>query len=223
MPAAPAAVAAYLTSVSTSLKPGALARRAAAIADRHRRAAHPSPGEDDDVRAVLRAARAAQRSTIAVSAVRQISVSVRPRVRTIVSAAQLARMAMRCPGDLAGLRDQALLLLRAAGIDAARLIALDREHVQLSSHHVELTLPMRGGEASEVVVLARGTSRASCPVRALDSWLHSSDTRFGPVFRKVDRWGNVEHRRMRADALRRIWKRRAAAVRRARSASNSQA
>ncbi|MGI4946953.1 MAG: hypothetical protein ACRYHQ_41415 [Janthinobacterium lividum] len=210
LPAAPASVAAYLASLSRS--PGALARCAAAIADRHRRAGHPLPGEDNIVRTVLRAARNAPRLAGAATAL-QHKVPVRPRKRTIITPAQLTRMAARCPADLAGLRDQALLLLRAAGIDADRLLALDREHVQLSSHQVQLTLAAPVGGAGDVIILARGATRGTCPVRAMDSWLHSSDTRFGPVFRKVDRWGNVEHRRLRADALRRIWKRRAGALR----------
>ena len=57
LPASPATVATYLESLSTTLKPGALARRAAAVADRHRRHGHPPPGTDPAVRAVLRAAR----------------------------------------------------------------------------------------------------------------------------------------------------------------------
>jgi hypothetical protein len=41
-------------------------------------------------------------------------------------------------------------------------------------------------------------------VGALKDWLDASDSRFGPVFRKVDRWGNVEHRPLGTDAIRRI-------------------
>ena len=40
----------------------------------------------------------------------------------------------------------------------------------------------------------------------------ASDTRFGPVFRKVDRWGNVEHRALGPDAVRRILARRSRAA-----------
>jgi hypothetical protein len=73
-----------------------------------------------------------------------------------------------------------------------------------------------------VRVVARITASAVCPVRALENWLHSSDTRFGPVFRKVDRWGTVEYRRLRVDALRRIWQRRAKAVRASRHTENDE-
>jgi len=45
-------------------------------------------------------------------------------------------------------------------------------------------------------------------VQALRDWLDSSDTRFGPVFRKIDRWGTVEHRRLGTDAIRWILARR---------------
>ena len=30
-------------------------------------------------------------------------------------------------------------------------------------------------------------------MRALEAWLEASGCRFGPVFRKVDRWGTIEH------------------------------
>jgi hypothetical protein len=38
----------------------------------------------------------------------------------------------------------------------------------------------------------------------LRDWLESSATRFGPVFRKIDRWGSIEHHRLGTDAIRRI-------------------
>ena len=90
---------------------------------------------------------------------------------------------------------------------APPLLALDHEHVRFTASGAELAGAGAGG--GEGVALARLTSMA-CPVRALEDWLRSSGTLFGPVFRKVDRWGNVEHRRLRPDALRRIWRRRAA-------------
>ncbi len=129
--------------------------------------------------------------------------------------------AARCPGDLAGLRDRALLLLTACGLGGERLLALDCEHVRVTGHEMTLLVPGPQDGAGEVVVLARMASSAVCPVRALEGWLHSSDTRFGPVFRKVDRWGGVEHSRLRPDALRRIWQRRAKAVRVPRAAAEA--
>lgn len=218
LPATPSSVAAYLNSLSSSLAPGALARCAAAIADRHRRAARVSPCTDMVVRDVLRAARDARKSNSTTASLPKGARSrPRPVRRRPHSSALLERMAARCPGDLAGLRDRTLLLLTAVGVSGERLLALDREHVRLSSHQVELVLVAPDGGAGEVMVINRGALSTTCPVRALDHWLSSSDTRFGPVFRKVDRWGNVEHQRLRADGLRRILLRRIIVERRARS------
>jgi hypothetical protein len=38
--------------------------------------------------------------------------------------------------------------------------------------------------------------------------LHASECRFGPVFRKIDRWGNIELTALNVDALRRVLLRR---------------
>ena len=219
LPASPATVAAYLGSLSPTLKHGALARRAVAIADRHRRTGHASPGTDPAVRAVLRAARHARnRAREAGPDAPDAPPPTAPmRRQAPPGAAQLARMAARCPGDLAGLRDRALLLLAAAGLDAERLLALDHEHVRFTAEGADLA--GSGAGAGEGVAVARMAS-AACPARALEDWLRSSDTRLGPVFRKVDRWGNVEHRRLRSDALPGIWRRRAVMRRPAKKASS---
>ena len=179
---------------------GALGRRAAAIADRHRQLGVPSPAADQAVRAILRAARRA-------------AMPRRPPPRR---PAQLMRMAAICPGDLAGIRDRALLLLAAAGLGRAALVGhrrrracplplrLRRSH---SPYPPEQGFPDDDGRRS--VAVPRGATLATCPVQALqDCAARSSDTRFGPVFRKIDPLGLIEHRRLGTDALRRILARR---------------
>ncbi len=215
LPAPPDVVALYLAGLSGILSSGALSRRASAIADRHRRAGHASPCAEEAVRDVLRAVRGSAAPRLGArrsSSVDALTAFLRGDAqRTPAAAARLVRMAVRCPGDLAGLRDRALLLLAAAGVGGEQLLALDHEHVHLGHGQTWLVLPGRQGRGDTAIVLARQPGVA-CPVQALDAWLHASDTRFGPVFRKVDRWSNVEHARLRADGLRRIWQRRAKAV-----------
>jgi site-specific recombinase XerC len=113
-------------------------------------------------------------------------------------------MAARCPGDLAGLRDRALLLLAASGLGRAAVVGLDVEHIRFTATAAEVS-PVRGGP---VVVIGRGANRSLCPVQALEDWLATSETRYGPVFRKIDRWGVVAHHRLGTDAIRRILARR---------------
>ena len=112
-------------------------------------------------------------------------------------------MVAACPRDLAGTRDRAVLLLLETGkMRREALVGLDVEHVRFDASGVSIDVD---GGALRVV---RRLEIGQCPVRALQDWLDTSDTRFGPVFRKIDRWGNVETRRLGADAVRRILARR---------------
>jgi hypothetical protein len=108
LPAVPATGAAYLAALADRLSVGALARRAAAIAAQHRQRGLASPASDPEVTTLSRRARR--------TATRRRAPS--PTV------ARLTRMATACPGDLAGLRDRALLLLGAAGLGRAALVSL---------------------------------------------------------------------------------------------------
>ena len=125
------------------------------------------------------------------------------------SPAARVRLAVLCPRDLAGLRDRALLLLAAnEQATGEEVLGLEREQIRFTEAGAEVRLP----RAVPGVVLIRRDTTASCPVRALEDWLAASDTSFGPVFRKVDRWGNVEHARLGPDGLRRIVARRRAVM-----------
>lgn len=198
LPAAPATVAAFLAQAEADGKHGAsaLGRRAAAIAHRHRQAGFSAaPTADHAVRAILRAARR----------------SATPRRKPPPRPAQLLRMAAACPGDLSGVRDRALLLLAATGFfPRAALVGLDAEHLRFTPTSVTLNIVAAASEGDSLrrVEIPRGASLSTCPVQALQDWLRASDTRFGPVFRKIDRWGNVEQSRLGTDAIRRILARR---------------
>jgi hypothetical protein len=202
LPADATTVAAFLTEGTKTLSAGALSRRAAAIAARHRQRGFASPAADPDITTILNEARRA-------------ATFRRPAPK---ASATLIRMAVRCPRDLAGTRDRALLLLAAGGLGRAVLVGLDVEHIRFTATAAELLLGAVGGRIGQrtagrgrgdPVVLRRSTNLATCPVQALRDWLDTSDTKFGPVFRKIDRWGTLEHHRLGTDAIRRILARRA--------------
>ena len=192
LPAAPATVAAFLNAGGATLSAGALARRAAASAAQHRQAGLASPAADPAVTAILRAARRA----------------AKPRRPPPPRPVRLVRMAGSCRGGLAGARDRALLLLAASGLGRAALVGLDFEHVRITDAGAELVITDPAGGGGRRVAIKRAANRDACPVQALEDWLATSETSFGPVFRKIDRWGNIEHRRLGTDALRRILARR---------------
>ncbi len=194
LPASPELVCAFLAAPGTGR--AALARRLTAIDHQHRQRGLAPPGAEPRVRAVLRQARrATPRRTRAPAA----------------DAATLIRMADACRGDLAGRRDRALLLLLAAGLGRVAIVALQAEQLRLTELGLSLRLSGKG-ETPQTLHLPRSAAPASCPVRAVEDWLRASVTRYGPVFRKVNRWGQLEHAALGTDALRLILARRTAAL-----------
>jgi site-specific recombinase XerC len=191
LPASAATVAAFLAAAGPRHSAGTLARRVSAIAARHRQHGLVAPTRDPVVKTVLHTAR--RRAT--------------PRHKPPPAPAQLLRLAGACGGDLTGLRDRALLLLAAGGLSAAALVGLDAEHIRLTATAAELSVdPVGPGVGGRT--LRCDADRGRCPVQALRDWLQISDTQFGPVFRKIDRWGNIEHRRFTIAAVRQIVRRR---------------
>ncbi len=192
LPVSAATLAAFVSDAASRLSPGAVTRRLASVADQHRQAGLVAPTKDPDVKTVLRAMRRA----------------ASPRRDPPPSPALLARMIEGCPGDLAGLRDRALLLMMmATSLGRAALVSLDAENIRVTA--TGCTLRMDEAGAWRAIPIARSPELGKCPVQALDEWLRVSETSFGSVFRKIDRWGNIEHHRLGADAVRRILARRA--------------
>jgi hypothetical protein len=228
LPATDETLAAYLLAAAPTLSRGALGRRRAAIGAMHREASLPPPRLDAPSRKALR--------TVAKPS---SGAAVLPP-----SPAVLQRAAVRCPRDLAGLRDRAVLLLVAAMrrpaeqrtsasqpdqdqpnaptsvsshpvIPRLSLLALAAEDVRFTESGMVLQLRTRtdGPVPDRTLAVLRAGAADLCPVRALEDWLRQSDTAFGPVFRKVDRWGNVEHAQLGPDAWHGILARRSGRTR----------
>ena len=203
LPTSPVLVAAWLAQLAPTHGRSALGRRLAAIAHHHRRRGVLFAANHPAIRETLAGIRRAHPRPV--------------RPAAALTSAEVKRLIATCGADLAGLRDRALLLVGFAGaLRRAELVAIDHDHLRFDATAVTIRIPRskrdQEGQGADVT-LPRMRGDDTCPVRALEDWLRSSDTRFGPVFRKVDRWGNVEHRRLRPDALPRIWHRRAAARR----------
>jgi hypothetical protein len=108
LPAEPATVAAYLGTLAGRLSHGALSRRVAAIGDQHRQHGFASPATFPVGKTILREARR----------------SATRRRRLPPPAAQLARMAAACPGDLAA----------SVRVTLQHLLNLQRQAVHAAAH-----------------------------------------------------------------------------------------
>jgi integrase len=199
LPASPQNIAAYLASLAATHARSTIARRLAAIGQAHRMAGHEWMPSHPVIRATLRGIGRRHGSATRRSAA--------------LTTAEIRQLIAACPDDRAGLRDRALLLLGFAGaLRRSELVGIDREHIVFHETGLRLTIPRSKTDAEGAgaeLGIPRGKRRETCPVRALEAWLAESDCQYGPVFRKVDPWGNIEHRRLHPDAVRQILLRRA--------------
>lgn len=200
LPATPEVVGAYLAAAGEGYAMQTLRRRVAAIARASGVAGHPLDTKHPAIRETLRGIGRTHGS--------------RGRRSAALTTKELKALGSVCEPGLAGDRDRALLLVGFAGaLRRSELVALDVERLTWSDDGVRLLLERsktdKAGEGAEVM-LVFGRHEATCPVRALGAWLAAAGIRSGPVFRKVNKAGRAEARRLSEDAVRQILLRRAA-------------
>jgi len=96
-------------------------------------------------------------------------------------------------GSLRGLRDRAILLLGfAGGLRRSEIVGLDvgPEQTQDGRGWVEIlkdgmVVTLRGKTGWREVEIGRGSTDATCPVVALETWLKFARIGHGPLFRRV--------------------------------------
>jgi integrase len=120
-----------------------------------------------------------------------------PVQKEAILAEDILAMVATLPYDLRGLRDRAILLLGyAGGLRRSEIVSLDMHKddtpdsggwVEILEKGVLLTLNAKTGWRE--VEVGRGSSEQSCPVHALEQWLHFAKIDFGPVFVRTSRNG----------------------------------
>lgn len=109
----------------------------------------------------------------------------------------LRDMLATLPHDLRGLRDRAILLIGfAGGLRRSEIVSLDhgKDDTPGSGGWVDILddgalITLRGKTGWREVEIARGSSDQTCPVHALNQWLHYARIDFGPLFVAVSRNG----------------------------------
>lgn len=106
-------------------------------------------------------------------------------------------MVATLPYDLRGLRDRAILLIGfAGGLRRSEIVSLDHGKddtpesggwIEILEDGAVLTLDAKTGWRE--VEVGRGSSDQTCPVHALEQWLHFARIDFGPIFVRTSRDG----------------------------------
>jgi integrase len=199
MPPDPRTVGLYLAARAGVLKVATLRRRIAAISvayklNGHRLdTAHPAIA---DVLAGIRRQMGSQAAT-----------------KHAITVDELRAMIRKLPDTLAGKRDRAALLIGFAGaFRRSELAALTVEDLKITSRGVAVCVRRSKTDQAGLghVVGIPMSNKTTCPVRALEAWLAAAGIAAGPVFRPIDRHGNVADRAMEDEAVAAVVKRAAA-------------
>ncbi|MDE2099705.1 MAG: tyrosine-type recombinase/integrase [Patescibacteria group bacterium] len=194
LPASPETVAVYLAAeADAGRRPSTLTRRISAISQAHQAAGHPTPTTDAPVAAVM-------------AGIRRVH-GTAPQAKAAATTADLRRMVETLPQGLLGIRDRALLLVGFAGaLRRSELVGLDVIDVAIGDQGATITLRRSKTDQEgqgRLVGIPYGSHPSTCPVRALQAWLEAAQITAGPVFRSVNRHGQIQPGRLgdRAVAL----------------------
>jgi len=120
-----------------------------------------------------------------------------PVQKEAILAEDILAMVATLQFDLRGLRDRAILLLGyAGGLRRSEIVGLDagkddtpdsRGWIEIVAEGALLSLDSKTGW--RVVEVGRGSSPQTCPVHAVEEWLHFGRISFGPIFTRTSRDG----------------------------------
>jgi integrase len=186
LPADPATVAAYLAESAARLKVSTIERRLNAIAQAHAASSLESPTHDALVRNTMKGIRRTKGTAPA-----QKSPVLIDDIRALVDVVD---------AGIIGARDRALLLVGFAGaFRRSELVGLDVEDCTFGRDGLRIQL--RRGKTDQTgegrrLGIPYGSNPATCPIRALQDWIDQSGITSGPLFRGVNKHGQVQSDRL---------------------------
>lgn len=197
LPADTDTVIAYLTEQANNHKTSTLERRIAAISQAHQAAGFTSPTSSLKVRALMQGIR------------RTLGTAQESKVPAVT--ADIKVMVASLPDELIGVRDRALLLVGfAGGFRRSELVSIDVEDIEFKREGLIINLRKSKTDqeaAGRRIGIAYGSNCDTCPVRSLKLWLEESAIISGPLFRSVNRHGNLQENRLSDKAVALIIKR----------------
>ncbi|MBA3530543.1 MAG: integrase, partial [Ardenticatenales bacterium] len=199
LPADPTTVADYVATLAEQgeCKVSTLEHRLASISQAHQLAGYDSPCKTHLVHVVMKGIR------------RDLGVAQTKKAPATI---EVLRLMLEGLGtNLVGQRDRALLLVGFAGaFRRSELVGLDVADVAFMPQGMVITLRKsktdQEGQGQKKAI-PYGARPETCPVRALKAWLKAAGIGEGPLLRGVDRWGNVQARRLSDKAVALVVKR----------------
>jgi integrase len=185
--------------LSNNAKITTLARRLSAISQAHQIASFESPTLSPVVRQLMAGIRRSHHSV--------------PAAKKPVLVDDLKAIAAQLPETILGIRDRALLLLGfSGGFRRSELVALDCEDLAQDESGLLATVRRSQtdaeGEGRTVRIPFGSAADRTCPVTAVEQWRKAAHIETGPLFRVVNRHGQILEKRLSGEAVGLVVKRR---------------
>ncbi len=196
LPATSDTVALYLTKMSDHLKSSSLKRRVTAISKIHELKKFESPTKDAQVKSVVR------------GILRAKSERQKHAEPTLIE--HIQKMVSNQPDSLKGIRDRALILIGfAGGFRRSEIVSLKLEDIEVGDQGIIINLRKSKTDQTgrgRKIAIAFGANAETCPVKSLESWLKASGITEGPLFRPINKWGQISSEQMTDQSVRLILK-----------------
>lgn len=203
LPASSESILRYLAAYADKLAYSTLKQRLAALAQWHISQGFPDPTKAPAVRQVLKGIRALHPAQVKQAAPLQLQ-HLEQAVNWLDGEARDAALRGERGTLLRCRRDAALLLIGFwRGFRSDELCRLRVEDIRAQAGTgMTLFLPYAKGDREH-----RGTTYQApalarlCPVEAYLNWISAAGIAYGPVFRRIDRWGNLAEDGLHANSL----------------------
>ncbi|AMB85033.1 recombinase [Pseudomonas agarici] len=203
LPATGDSVARYLVAHAGLLSINTLKLRLSALAQWHNSQGFTDPTRAPVVRQVFKGIRALHPMQEKQAAPLQLQ-HLEQVIASLAGEAQAASARQDRPRLLRARRDTALILLGFwRGFRSDELCRLEIEHVQAQpGAGITLYLPRSKSDRDNLGRTYQTPAlRRLCPVQAYIEWINCAALVRGPVFRAVDRWGNVGNEGLHANSI----------------------
>jgi site-specific recombinase XerD len=196
LPASPETGASYIAECASHLKIGSIQRRLNAIAEAHKAMGLESPTHSAIVANTMKGIRR--------------SLGMAPAQKAPALTSDIRAMIDATDTGLIGVRDRALILLGFAGaFRRTELVSLDVEDCAFGKDGLTVTLRRSKTDqegTGRKVGIPYGSNPDTCPVRVLQAWLEQMAITSGPLFRSINRHGQVQSGRLSGIDVARIVK-----------------
>src|SRR5712691_10576654 len=186
LPASPETVAVYIAECAGRLRVGSIQRRLNAIAEAHKAVGLESPTSAGMVRNTLKGIKRTMGTAPA-----QKAPTLTDDIRAMVDATD---------AGLIGARDRAIILLGFAGaFRRSELVSLDIDDCAFGKDGLTVTLRRSKTDqqgTGRKVGIPYGSNPETCPVRTIQAWIEQAGISAGPLFRSINRHGQVQTGRL---------------------------